>query len=70
MIIINTARTVIVRAFYLEKRWRMLTLLVWCIVNGFLFHFNASIITDETKIIIIVICIASDLNLFATFRGA
>lgn len=45
----------------------MITLLVWCIANGFLFHFNPSIIAEETKMIIIIICIASDLNLLATF---
>lgn len=45
----------------------MITLLVWCIANSLFFHFNASIITDETRMIIIIICIASDLNLFATF---
>lgn len=46
----------------------MITLLVWCIANGLFFHFNASIISEETKMIIIVMCIASDLNLLATFN--
>ena len=45
----------------------MITLLVWCIANGFFFHFNASIITEETRMIIAVMCVASDLNLLATF---
>lgn len=45
----------------------MITLLVWCIANGLFFRFNASIITEETRMIIDVICIASDLNLLATF---
>lgn len=44
----------------------MITLVVWCILNGFLFHFDPNIMTEETKIIIHVICIASDLNLIAT----
>jgi hypothetical protein len=44
----------------------MITLLVWCISNGLFFHFDASIITEETKMIIDVICVASDLNLLAT----
>lgn len=44
----------------------MITLLVWCIANGLFFHYNASIITQETRMIIIIICIASDLNLLAT----
>lgn len=45
----------------------MITLLVWCIANGLLFHFNTSNITEEIRMIIIIICIASDLNLLATF---
>ena len=45
----------------------MITLIVWCIANGLFFHFNANIIAEETKMIIIVMCIASDLNLLATF---
>lgn len=44
----------------------MLTLFVWCIANGFFFRFNASIITEETRMIIAVMCVASDLNLLAT----
>lgn len=45
----------------------MITLCIWCIVNAFLFHYNAINLTEETKIIILVICIAGDLNLLATF---
>lgn len=47
----------------------MITLFVVCIVNGFLFHFNVRDFTEEIKMIIIVICIANDLNLLATFSG-
>lgn len=45
----------------------MITLCIWCIVNGLLFHFNTSNITEEIRMLIIIICVASDLNLFATF---
>lgn len=45
----------------------MITLLVWCIANGLFFHFSTSNITEETRMIIIIICMASDLNLLATF---
>ena len=44
----------------------MITLLFWCVLNGFLFHFAPSVITENTKILIHVICIASDLNLITT----
>ena len=40
----------------------MITLLLYCFLNGFLFHFDPDIMTDNTKIIIRIICIASDLN--------
>lgn len=45
----------------------MITLLVWCIVDGFLFHFDANAMAEDFKILILVICMASDLNLIATF---
>lgn len=41
----------------------MFTLFVWCIVNGFLFHYDPTIMSEETKIIIAVVCVASDLNM-------
>lgn len=44
----------------------MLTLLIWSIVNGFLCHFDISAVSEDIKILILVTCIASDLNLFAT----
>jgi len=44
----------------------MITLLFWCVLNGFLFHFVPSVMTENTKILIHVICIASDLNLITT----
>ena len=44
----------------------MITLLIWCIVNGFIFHFNSNTIAEDTKMIIAVICVASDMNLIAT----
>jgi hypothetical protein len=47
----------------------MITLLVWCIVNGFLLHFDPHAMAEDTKMLIHVICIASDLNLFTTFIG-
>lgn len=45
----------------------MITLLVWCVMNGFIFHFDPNIIVEDTKMIIAVICVASDMNLIATF---
>lgn len=47
----------------------MITLLVWCIVNGFLCHFDISTVAEDTKILILVICTASDLNLITTFSS-
>lgn len=44
----------------------MITLLFWCILNGFLFHFNPNAMAEDTKILIHVISIASDLNLITT----
>lgn len=44
----------------------MITLLIYCFLNGFLFHFDPDIITDNTKILIHIICIASDLNFITT----
>ena len=44
----------------------MITLSIWCILNGFLFHFDPDIMTDNTKILIRIICIASDLNFITT----
>lgn len=44
----------------------MITLLIWCIVNGFIFHFDPNVITEDTRMIIDVICVASDLNLIVT----
>lgn len=44
----------------------MITLLFWCFMNGFLLHFDPSAMADDTKILIHVICIASDLNLITT----
>ena len=44
----------------------MVTLLIYCFLNGFLFHFDPNIMTENTKILIDVICIASDLNFIAT----
>ena len=44
----------------------MITLLFWCFLNGFLFHFAPSSMAEDTKILILVICIASDLNLIST----
>lgn len=48
----------------------MITLLFWCILNGFLFHFDPSTMEEATKILILVICLSSDLNLITTlFNG-
>ena len=44
----------------------MITLLIYCFLNGFLFHFDQDIITDNTRILICIICIASDLNFITT----
>ena len=44
----------------------MITLLFWCFLNGFLFHFDPTTMAEDTKIIILVISIASDLNLITT----
>lgn len=45
----------------------MITLLLWCIMNGFIFHFAPNTVAEDTKMIIDVICVASDLNLIVTF---
>ena len=44
----------------------MITLLLWCVLNGLLFHFDPNTMAENTIILIDVICIASDLNLIAT----
>lgn len=44
----------------------MITLFVWCIMNGFIFHFSPSTLFEEAKMIIAAICVASDINLIAT----
>lgn len=44
----------------------MITLLFWCVLNGFLFHFDPSAMTENIKILLDVICIASDLNMITT----
>ena len=44
----------------------MITLLLYCFLNGFLFHFDPDIMIDNTKMLIHIICIASDLNFIAT----
>ena len=41
----------------------MITLFLWCIINSFMLHYNANDFLLDTKAIIVVICIASDLNL-------
>lgn len=45
----------------------MITLIVWSIVNGFLFQFDISAMAEDIKMLVCVICIASDLNLIASF---
>ena len=47
----------------------MITLLIYCFLNGFLFHFDPDIMTDNTKILAHIICIASDLNLITTLMN-
>ena len=47
----------------------MITLLLWCFLNGFLFHFDPNTMSENTKILIHVICIASDLNLITTLMN-
>ena len=44
----------------------MVTLFIWCIANGYFFHYDMTIISEETKLLIAVICVASELNLLAT----
>lgn len=44
----------------------MFTLFIWCIVNGFLFHYDPTIMSEATKTIIATVCVASDLNLIIT----
>lgn len=48
---------------------RMITLLLWCFMNGFLFHFNPNTMSENTKIIIDAICVASDINLITTLMN-
>ena len=47
----------------------MITLLLWCFLNEFLFHFDPNIMTGNTKILMHVIFIASDLNLITTLMN-
>ena len=44
----------------------MITLIIWVIINLFIFQLDPNVMTENTKIIIITICIASDLNLITT----
>lgn len=44
----------------------MITLFICCIANGFFFHYDMTIISEETKLLIAAICVASELNLLAT----
>ena len=44
----------------------MITLAYWCILNGLLFHFDPNAMAEDTKMLIDIICIASDLNLITT----
>jgi len=44
----------------------MITLIFWCFLNGFLFHFDPNAMAEDTKILILTICMASDLNLITT----
>ena len=48
----------------------MITLLFWCFLNGFLFQFDPNAMAEDTKILIDVICIASDLNLIITLMNS
>lgn len=44
----------------------MITFLLWYVVNEFILHHDPNMVTLDTKMIIAVICIASDLNIIAT----
>ena len=44
----------------------MITLITFSIMNGLVFHCSPNTITEEIRIIISVICVASDLNIIAT----
>lgn len=44
----------------------MITLIACSIMNGLVFHCNPNAITEEIRIIIATICVASDLNIIAT----
>ena len=48
---------------------RMITLLLWVIINLFIFQLDPNVMTENTQIIIITICIASDLNLLTTLMN-
>ena len=48
---------------------RMITLLLWFIINRFIFQLDPNVMTENTQIIIITICIASDLNLLTTLMN-
>ena len=43
----------------------MITLIVFSIANELFFHFDLNVMTENIKIIILVIFVASDMNLFA-----
>lgn len=44
----------------------MITLFIWSLLNGFLFHLDAKLITDDMRMLITIIGLASDLNMLAT----
>lgn len=45
----------------------MITLVIFTILNGLLFHYEVSSFYEETKAIITLLCLISDLNII--FRG-
>ena len=44
----------------------MITILIFHFLNVFIFNFDMNTITENTRILILLICIASDLNLLTT----
>ena len=44
----------------------MITLLFWCLLNGFIFHFDPNTFSEEVKMMTIVICVANDLNMLVS----
>ena len=44
----------------------MITMLIWSLFNGFFFHIDTKFITEDMRILMTTIGLASDLNMLVT----